>query len=95
MALLDDETEQADDDAPVQRFRIPWTARDFRRMEFIAVAGEERHVCHAREIAGMDGEIKVHDPRGEEAQSAVSNHAGPAAAARPRSFETPQRGSSG
>jgi len=49
----------------------------------------------AREIEETRGEIKMPNPHGEEARSAVSNHAGPVAASRPASFKTPLRGSSG
>jgi hypothetical protein len=49
----------------------------------------------ARDLEGSRGEIKMLNPHGEEARSAVSNHEGPAAASRPASFETPLRGSSG
>jgi len=46
-----------------------------------------------RDLEGTRVEIKVSAPHGDERGTRVSNHAGPAAAARPLSFETPLRGS--
>ena len=52
VTLLDDEAEQADDDAAMQRFRVPWPVRDRRWNEAVTVWGEEglilRCICHWR-----------------------------------------------
>src|SRR5258707_7520100 len=50
MTLFDDVAEQTDDDAAVQRLRIPWSVGDLRRNVAVAVAGEKglvfRCLCH-------------------------------------------------
>jgi hypothetical protein len=46
MTLFDHRGEKTDDDAPVQRFRIPRAVRSLCRDESVAVAGEERLIYH-------------------------------------------------
>jgi hypothetical protein len=46
VALLDHRGEQPDDDAAVQRFRVPRPARGIGGNEGVAVFGEEGLICH-------------------------------------------------
>jgi hypothetical protein len=51
VALFDDESDQPDDDAPVQRFRVPWAIRGRRWNIGVVdgIVGEEGLICHGAE----------------------------------------------